>query len=106
MQLENISARELVALVDDTRYQIIDLRGISEYHKRHVKHAVQIDSKDILSNRLEKIHKRDLIVYCARGGESMRVARQLGLKGYHVKNVIGGFYEIKNYQNILNSQSF
>ena len=106
MQLENISAKELVALISNQAYQIIDLRNVSEFHKQHVKNAVQIDSKDILSNHLEKIHKRYLIVYCARGGESMRVARQLSLKGYYVKNVIGGFYEIKNYQNILNSGQF
>ena len=31
-----------------------------------------------------------VLVYCSRGGRSMRVAKLLSYKGYRVVNVIGG----------------
>ncbi len=95
MYIENISAKELRQYIYDRKYEIIDLRDLAEYKQAHVVNSVHIASEDIFSEHLEKI------LYCDRGGESIRIARILASKGYDVKNVIGGFYEIRIYADIL-----
>lgn len=101
MYIENISAKELRQYIYDRKYEIIDLRDLAEYKQAHVVNSVHIASGDIFSEHLEKITKKNVILYCDRGGESIRIARILASKGYDVKNVIGGFYEIRIYADIL-----
>lgn len=101
MYIENISARELRQYVYDRRYQIIDLRDYSEFQRSHVINAVHISSDNIISGNLEKITKKSIVLYCDRGGESIRMAKILASKGYEIKNVIGGFFEIKNFADII-----
>lgn len=101
MYIENISAKELRQYIYDRNYEIIDLRDIMEYQRAHVINAVHIASGDIFSEHLEKITKKSVILYCDRGGESIRIARILASKGYDVKNVIGGFHEIRIYTDLL-----
>jgi len=101
MYIENISAKELRQYIYDRDYEIIDLRDLAGYQQAHVINSIHIASEDIFSGYLEKITKRSVILYCDRGGESIRAARILASKGYHVKNVIGGFHEIKIYADLL-----
>lgn len=101
MYIENISARDLRQYVNDSRYEIIDLRDFREFRRSHVINAVHLDSDNIISGDLSKITKRSVILYCDRGGESIRMAKILASRGYDVKNVIGGFFEIKNFTDII-----
>lgn len=101
MYVENISAVELKKFVYDRRYEIIDLRDFGEYRRSHVINAIHLDSEEIISGYLGKISKKKVILYCERGGESIRMARILAQNGYEVKNVIGGFGEIKKNVDIL-----
>lgn len=101
MYIENISAKELRKYIYDRNYEIIDLRNFSEYQQSHVMNAVHLASEDIISGNLKKITTENVILYCDRGGESIRMARILASRGYQVKNVIGGFHEIKIYVDLL-----
>lgn len=101
MYIENISAKELRQYIYDRNYEIIDLRDFAEYQRAHVLNAIHISSEDIFSGHLEKTTKKNVILYCDRGGESIRAARILASNGYTVKNVIGGFREIKIYADLL-----
>lgn len=105
MNIENISVRELSAYIQDDHYLIIDLRDYWEYSKAHVIHAIQMEPYDIISGNLDRITKSGVILYCSRGGESVRMAKILADKGYHVKNVIGGFREIKENPELIDWKS-
>jgi rhodanese-related sulfurtransferase len=99
--MKNISAEELSWYMNHPEYEIIDVRSYQDYRRAHVKHAVHIDSSEIEKGRMEKIRKQKLVLYCDRGGESLRMAKILSEKGFFVWNVIGGFYEIKNYPQLV-----
>lgn len=101
MYIENISAHELTKYIYDENYEIIDLRDYYEYQESHVTGAVHIDVEQIISGHIEMITKRNLILYCDRGGESIRMSRILAEHGYRVKNVIGGFAEISRRSDLL-----
>lgn len=101
MYIENISAYELKTYLFDKRYQIIDFRDFREYQKSHIKNAIHMDSHEVMSGNLDKIYKNKLVLYCERGGESMRMSQILAGKGYEVKNVIGGFHELKKFPEYI-----
>lgn len=101
MYLENIAAWELKDYLEDASYQIIDLRNNQEYRKSHMRYAVNISAEEILTGHFDKISGKKLILYCGRGGESMKIGRILAGKGYRIKNVIGGFREIQKFGNLL-----
>lgn len=101
MYLENIAAWELKNYLEDGSYQIIDLRNDRDYGRAHVRYAVHISPEEILTGHLEKISRKKLILYCGRGGESMKIGRILAGRGYVVKSVTGGFQEIQKFGNLL-----
>ena len=95
MMFENISVKTLNSLVNDRDVIIVDLRDESDYIKRHVKNAININY-DKLFDRLEKLDKNRIIVlYCERGSLSLIAAKKLSEMGYRVKAVIGGFHMYK-----------
>lgn len=79
---------------------IVDVRSYREYKAGHIRGAVNIPY-DNLQKEL-KITNNDTIVlvYCSRGGRSMRAAKILYYKGYKVVNVVGGLKEY-NGKNIV-----
>lgn len=101
MYIENISAGELKQFIYNNQYEIIDVRDFYEFAQSHVINAVHVNSGNIMSGNLKKITKKNVIVYCDRGGESLRMAKILSGRGYSVINVIGGFNEIKNYADLI-----
>ena len=101
MYIENISAAQLKEFVFDDRYKIIELREFSKYQREHVINAIHVSTEDITNGRMGHIRQRRVILYCDRGGESIRMARILAEDGYLVKNVIGGYREIKKIREII-----
>jgi rhodanese-related sulfurtransferase len=69
---------------------IIDLRNRQSYRKSHIKGAVNLPYEEMESwiNSMQK--DKLLIFYCARGGQSMMVCRNLEPYGYHVLNIANG----------------
>ena len=88
--VETISAKMLDYYVDRRDSLIIDLREREEFNKSHVRGAVNIPYEEADSYALfpkDKIR----VMYCDRGGASLRLARQLARKGHRTRSVIGGF---------------
>jgi hydroxyacylglutathione hydrolase len=80
---------------------IIDVRKPSEYKDGHVKKAKNLPL-DILQQQVEGIDKQtECLVHCAGGYRSMMAASLLKKHGFtNVKNVWGGFAQIKEEEKI------
>lgn len=88
--VETISAKMLDYYVGRPDALIIDLREEEEYRAGHVRGAVNIPYEELEENisfPTEKI----LVLYCDRGGASLKAAKELAHKGYKTRSVIGGF---------------
>ena len=74
---------------------IVDLREPGDYRQGHHRGAINIpvDSGKEITSFFSK--NRYYILYCEHGGSSMQMARQLGLAGFHVATVIGGYEAMK-----------
>lgn len=92
--VETMSAKMLDYYVGRKDALIIDLRGKEEYTKSHVKGAVNAPYEEYLetgSLSAELPEGKILVLYCDRGGASLKVAKELAVKGYRTRSVIGGF---------------
>ena len=100
MEFETISPREIDSYLFREGYVVIDLREPREFRKLHIKGAVCIPY-DQLEERARFLKKQILVLYCERGGASLRAARMLSEKGYRVKTMIGGnqAYKGKNLES-------
>ena len=88
--VETISAKMLDYYVDRRDTLIIDLRERESYAHSHVKGAVNMPYAEI--EEYTSFPKgKTLVLYCDRGGASLRLARQLAKFGYRTRSVIGGF---------------
>ena len=82
---------------DIPRYQerkgvvFVDLRKKEEYEAGHIRGAIHIPY-DMLEERVEELKEYSMIIlYCRRGNQSLRGARQLGDLGYRVATLGGGY---------------
>jgi rhodanese-related sulfurtransferase len=89
-KLENISAVDAQVLLKDTNTIFVDVRESYEYKSGHIAKAKNIPVGQV-KNRLPEINKdKQVIVVCASGMRSHRVANILASEGYNVKNMAGG----------------
>lgn len=117
-----ISARKLDYYVNNPNSIIIDLRDNDDYHKSHIKNAINIPYdkmkemiKEIMNMNTSFYRKRSrcirwddkiycsnyiFVFYCERGATSMKVCMQMSGLGFISKSLIGGFrnYEGKNIE--------
>lgn len=89
-QVETISAKMLDYYVDRADALIIDMRRGEEYRASHVKGAVNVSYEEI-EEGYGFLRDKILVLYCERGGSSLKAAKLLGAKGYKTRSVIGGF---------------
>lgn len=89
-QVETISAKMLDYYVNRADALIIDMRREEEYRAAHVKGAENISYQEIEEGYVFPKGKM-LVLYCERGGASLKAAKLLGTKGYRTRSVIGGF---------------
>ena len=61
-----------------------------EYRVSHVKGAENVSYQKIEEGHIFPKNKI-LVLYCDRGGASLKAAKLLGAKGYRTRSVIGGF---------------
>lgn len=93
-QLETISAKMLDYYVGRPDVYLIDLRSPEIFQKSHIRGAVNIPYEDLEEKKdLAHAFPKDkiLVLYCDRGGASMKAARLLARMEYQVRSVIGGF---------------
>lgn len=89
MSFDTVSAKEIDRYLFQTAYMVIDIRTREAYEEKHIEGAVWIPYEQ-LEEKIRGLKGKELILYCDRGGKSLKAARELGEKGYHVKTVIGG----------------
>ena len=84
-----VSAKEIERYAFRNEYVIIDIRSPKEFRERHIKGAVCIPYERLF-NQVPLLKNRTLILYCDRGGLSLKAARELKNLGYSAKSVVGG----------------
>ena len=91
MSFPTITLNELEYYLDQGRDMlVIDLRNRSSYQMGHIKGAVNIPFNEIDDNLDCLPQNKDLILYCSRGGQSLRASRYLSEMGYQAVNVANG----------------
>lgn len=88
--METISAKMLDYYVGRSDALIIDLRNRKEYVAGHVRGALNIPY-ETLEEKMDFPRKKILVLYCDRGGASLKAAKLLAGLGYQTRSVIGGF---------------
>jgi rhodanese-related sulfurtransferase len=89
MDQQLVSAKEVDRYAFKKEYVIIDIRAPKEFREGHVKGAVCIPYER-LSEQVKFLKNRTLILYCDRGGLSLKAAKELMELGYDAKSVVGG----------------
>jgi rhodanese-related sulfurtransferase len=89
MDKQLVSAKEVDRYAFKNEYVIIDIRSAKEYRERHIKGAVCIPYERLMK-QVPLLKNRTLILYCDRGGLSLKVANELIEAGFDAKSVVGG----------------
>ena len=89
MDNQLVSAKEVDKYAFKNEYVLIDIRSPREYRTKHIKGAVCIPYERLLQ-QAQLLRHRTLILYCDRGGLSLKAANELNELGYHAKSVVGG----------------
>ena len=90
--IEEISATDLKALMDEGNVQLIDVRQPDEFAFAKIEGAKLIPLGEIISRMSELDPNREAILQCKMGGRSARaieILKQAGYKG-ELKNLRGG----------------
>ena len=101
---ETMSAKMLDDYVGRKDALIIDLRGQEEYEKSHVKGAFNMPYERYMetgSLSMELSKGKILVFYCDRGDASLKVAKELAVKGYRTRSVIGGFHAYRGRNLVI-----
>lgn len=98
MTFQTIYVKDIAAKQEEENAVILDVRSREEYWEEHWPGAVSYpyNGEDDWGSRLPM--NRTFILYCGHGGSSMQAARKLGLKGFRVYTVIGGYEIMKKIQ--------
>ena len=101
-EIKNIAAYEIDCFIsiNQSKILILDVRSDREYKEGHIKNAVNMPYDKIVDGLKNTNNDIIVLVYCSRGGRSMRAAKLLYYKGYRVVNVVGGLKEY-NGKNIV-----
>ena len=89
MDKQLVSAKEVDLYAFRNEYVIIDIRSAREYRERHIRGAVCIPYERLLA-QASLLKNRTLILYCDRGGLSLKAANELIEAGYDARSVVGG----------------
>lgn len=89
MDNQLVSAKEVDCYAFKNEYVIIDIRTPKAFRERHIKGAVCIPYERMFQ-QVHLLKKRTLILYCDRGGLSLKAAKELQEMGYKAWSVVGG----------------
>ena len=98
MEFETISPREIDAFLFQEGVCVIDIREPREFRRLHLKGAVCIPYEQ-LEERARFLKNQTLVLYCERGGTSLKAASR-------VKTMIGGIqaYKGRNLESYLDQR--
>lgn len=89
MDKQLVSPKEVDRYAFKNEYVIIDIRSPREFRERHIKGAVCVPYERLVQ-QAKLLKNRTLILYCDRGGLSLKAAAELAALGYDAKSVVGG----------------
>jgi thiosulfate sulfurtransferase len=91
MNFEVISPKNLESYLQQHTVVLIDVRSREEYRSGHWAGARNYPYEEV--ERWEKMMPGNavLVFYCSHGGNSMQIARRLGMQGFRTASVIGGY---------------
>jgi len=88
----HITPQQATQLINHQHAIVIDIRPKETFATGHIIEALsmpEIATKEGIK-KLEKFYKKPIIVVCASGQESQKIAAQLKNTGYHVYTLRGG----------------
>jgi rhodanese-related sulfurtransferase len=91
--VKQVIPAELTRLINRENAVVVDVRLQEDYKNNHILHAINIPGKDFETDKgkLDKYKKQAVVVYCASGVESARIARSLAALGFEqVYSLKGG----------------
>lgn len=94
MEFSQISAWELEDYISCNDCIIIDLRDEISFKGGHVPGAVNIPYEGLEEGLAQIDGKKELIMYCERGGRSFAAAKRFG-HIYNIKIVTGGIHSYR-----------
>lgn len=89
-----VSASQLTDLLNHKNAVVVDLRPTDAYTKGHIINALSFPLAELKKNikKLEKMKERPLVLACAKGLDSPKIATFLQQQGFHV-HILGGGVE-------------
>lgn len=101
--------KEAEFLTRDTKTFFLDVRTQEEYDEEHIPGAFNIplealrSKMDTITDRMNKLHAKEICVYCQTGKRSYNACRMLEQKGIKCHNLAGGFsfYKKINLNKII-----
>ena len=87
-----IDVTKAISLINRENAAVIDLRSKETYLKGHILDAHVLNAREMEDNpkKLEKFRTKPMILVCATGLESQKVAASWTKKGYNVYSLSGG----------------
>lgn len=87
---ETISPKKVMELLNNSQYQLLDVRSLSEYTSGHIKNTLLIPLPELQSRIDELDPSKNIITICASGMRSAKAASILADSGFKVYNMQGG----------------
>ncbi len=88
----SINTTQAVQLINHEHAVIIDLRPKDTYRTGHIIDSHSLPSGEIAENpkKIEKFRTKPIVVVCASGQESQKIAAFWAKKGYNIYSLSGG----------------
>lgn len=90
-EYQSITSNDAMSIMENNKYQIIDVRTPEEYEESHVKGAINVLYTEVDTITIDK--DTIILVYCASGRRSKIAAESLLQMGYQV-------YDLGSINNI------
>lgn len=84
MGASQIVPAEVTRLINHEDAALLDVRSVEDFERGHIINAVNIDVATLgdREKELDKYKDKTVVICCAQGPESIRVARSLKTKGF------------------------
>jgi rhodanese-related sulfurtransferase len=95
LQTQKKKAKELspaaaVDLINHEDAAVIDLRDAELFRTGHILDSIRASEDDFSQNRMDKYKKKPIILVCARGLQSAKLAAKLRNEGFLKSHVLAG----------------
>lgn len=95
MTFDIVYPKDIAAKQREKNALIVDLREPEDFYRGHYRGAVNFPIESRMDNLSVFSKRRYYILYCEHGGSSMQLARKLGMAGFRVATVVGGYEAMK-----------